>query len=254
MSTRVTQTDESATLAYGLKITHYRLMTQAAPGFVALLFLFRSSLTPDGLNPFVAEPSWERLVGIGVPLLLLALPAGFVISGLSYFSLGWLVFSLRLSLCRRWCFGFVKRALTNSVGAPTLGPALATAETRRWVRYANDVAFIIQGRGFRGPRQDAPEKVIAVAIFARSCAFLALLYSLLRLTGRLPGESSAGEVAWVVGSFWMFAICAAAFELYRDYALLIAAEQFRAYPVLGEGNRGISEALEIAWDRFQNPK
>lgn len=239
---------EASASTYGVRITHYRLFTQAAPGLLSLLMVLQSSLTPVNLQPFAAssqssELAWAKLVGIGIPVLFLSLPAGFVLSGVSFFVLGLVVFPLRNAM---WRCRPVLWLLAESVGEPRTGRG--SADSAAWTRYISDIGFILRGHSFRGPREDAPDKVIAVAIFARSLALLVIVFLVFRRAGIL-GDSSAVdarlESALLAVFFVVMLLFASFFELYRDFTLVIAAEQFEDYQQFESS--GSEEAMAITF-------
>lgn len=243
---------DSASSAYGVRITHYRLITQAAPGLVGLLILLQSGLTPETIRPLGGDPSWQKLVGVGVPVLLLSLPAGFVLSGVSYFMLGWIVFPLRHAMWRTKFFAPLVWILRLSVGNPEILMDEPLPKAQAWTRYINDVGFILRKHGFRGPREDAPDKVVAVAIFARSFALLALCFGSLRCMDFF-GEWSWSE-SWIEAiatclSFLTFLVFASVFELYRDYTLAVAADQYQEYYEFEDSNSGEPRAIQHAKER-----
>lgn len=245
---------ESVVSHRGLHITYYQLVSHAVPGIICLLMVlpFLGDLLPP-VETAQWKP-WQQLITLAIGLLLFALPVGFLLSGVSFFIFGFVVFGMKYLFLRfSWLPPWPKLSLDASLGRPAILDELrGEPRTRKfpgamdWARFTGDVEFILRAQRYGGPRVDAPEWILAVAILSRTLALLTILSLPLWL---------ANDQHWLFGSLLAsLLLFTAVAELYRDYELAFSAEHFIQYRELVDEGEKIAAMLSTAKNRLLNSR
>jgi len=243
----------------GLKITFYRIATQFVPGLlsiIALLLVCAPTLLSDLLGEEVTGSvaiQGTRISSLAVwtVIVLTSFPLGLLLSGLSFFVIGWPCMTLR-SVFAQTPLSWV---IAAAIGRPRTIETSSPFSPSNWARYIQRLQFIQGSHRFRGPRSDDPEMVLGVAIFSRTLSFMFfILYLIARFSSTPNYTDLEKELAFLsIVTTWILIVFTALAETYRDFTICIAVESLAEYEVLNDVDyTGVAKALEHARKNLRN--